>query len=399
MRALCWHGRHDVRVETVPDPELLNPRDAIVRVTTTAICGSDLHLYDGCIPTLKRGDILGHEFMGEVVEVGPAVQNLKPGDRIVVPFTIACGDCYFCREGLWSLCDNSNPNAWMTEKLYGHAPAGLFGYSHMMGGYAGGQAEYVRVPFADVGPLRVPDELSDEQVLFLSDIFPTGYMAAENCAIQPGDTVAVWGCGPVGQFAIQSARLLGAERVIAIDRIAERLLLARRWGGAEILDYEQVDVLEALRDMTGGRGPDACIDAVGLEAHGHSLDATFDKVKLTLRLTTDRAHALRQAIQACRKGGVLSIPGVYGGLIDKMPFGAIFGKGLTVKGGQTHVHRYLRPLLERIAAGEIDPAKIVTHRFALADAAQAYEIFKHKHDGCIKVVLSTDGAGATASAS
>ena len=388
MKALRWNGKNDVRVETVDDPRILNPQDAIVRVSATAICGSDLHLYDGCIPTLEKGDILGHEFMGEIVEVGPAVSRRKVGERVVVPFTISCGRCFFCRQQMWSLCDNSNPNAWMAEKLYGYSPAGLFGYSHMLGGYAGGQAEYVRVPFADVAPLPIPDGLADEQVLFLSDIFPTGYMAAENCNIQPGDTIAVWGCGPVGQFAIQSAWLLGAERVIAIDRFPERLALAESWGHAEVIDYDEVDVGDALRELTGGRGPDACIDAVGMEAHGTSIDALYDSAKQSVRLATDRAHALRQALQACRKGGTVSIPGVYGGLLDKVPFGAAFGKGLTLKMGQTHVHRYMRPLLERIVAGEIDPARIVTHRLPLDEAAHGYEIFQRKEEQCIKVVLS-----------
>jgi len=394
MRALCWNGKNDVRVETVPDPQILNPRDAIVRITSTAICGSDLHLYDGYIPTMKKGDILGHEFMGEVVELGSAVQNLQVGDRVVVPFTIACGHCFFCQQELWSLCDNSNPNAVMAEKLMGHSPSGLFGYSHMMGGYAGGQAEYVRVPFADVGPLKIPEGLDDEQVLFLSDIFPTGYMAAENCDIKPGDTVAIWGCGPVAQFAIHSAWWLGAERVIAIDRVPERLLLAQTWGRAEVIDYEQVDsVLDTLNEMTGGLGPDCCIDAVGMEAHGHTLDAMYDKAKQTLRLETDRPHALREAILACRKGGTLSIPGVYGGLLDKVPFGAAFNKGLTMKMGQTHMMRYMRPLLERIENGDIDPSRLITHRLALDDAPWGYKTFRDKEDNCIKIVLKPHANG------
>ena len=393
MRAVCWNGKNDVRVENVPDPNLLNRRDAIVRITSTAICGSDLHLYDGYIPTMKKGDILGHEFMGEVMEVGREVKNLRPGDRVVVPFVIACGRCWYCQHDLWSACDNSNPNAWIPEKAYGASAAGLFGYSHMMGGYAGGQAEFVRVPFADVGPLKVPDGLEDEQVLFLSDILPTGYMAAENCAIQPGDTVAVWGCGPVGQFAIQSAWLLGAERVIAIDRFSERLRLAQDWGRAEVIDYEEVDsVVDRLRDLTGGRGPDSCIDAVGMESHGHTVGARLDSAKQTLRLGTDRPHVLREAILACRKGGTVSIPGVYGGLLDKMPIGAAFNKGLTFKMGQTHVQRYMRPLLERIEAGELDPSRVVTHRLALDEAPGGYETFKHKEDSCIKVVLKPDGS-------
>ncbi len=386
MKALCWFGRNDVRVETVPDPTILNPRDAIVRITSTAICGSDLHLYDGYIPSMEKGDILGHEFMGEVVEIGPEVKNLKIGDRVVVPFTISCGGCEFCQRGLWSLCDNSNPNAWMAEKMYGYSPAGLFGYSHMMGGYAGGQAEYARVPFADVGPIKVPETLTDEQVLFLSDIFPTGYMAAENCDIKPGDTVAVWGCGPVGQFAIQSAWLLGAEKVIAIDSVPERFELARTKGRAEIVKDGE-DVVEQLREMTAGRGPDACIDAVGMEAHGHGVLAAVDRAKQAVRLETDRPYVLREAIQACRKGGIVSIPGVYGGFIDTMPMGAAFNKGLTLKGGQTHMHRYLRPLLERIERGEIDPSFIITHRLKLDDAPWAYKTFREKEDGCIKVVL------------
>jgi threonine dehydrogenase-like Zn-dependent dehydrogenase len=387
MKAVCWNGAKDVRVETVPDPKILNPRDAIVKITSTAICGSDLHLYDGFIPTMQKGDILGHEFMGEVVEVGSAVKNVNKGDRVVVPFTISCGSCFFCNRDLWSLCDNSNPNAWMVEKLMGHSPAGLFGYSHMMGGYAGGQAEYARVPFADVGLFKIPDGLTDEQVLFLTDIFPTGYMAAENCDIEPGDTVAVWGCGPVGQFAIKSAFLLGAERVIAIDRVPERLQMAKEYGKAEILNFEDLDVGEALKEMTGGRGPDAVIDAVGMEAHGTDLMGLVDKAKQAVRLETERPTALRQAIVACRKGGRVSIPGVYGGFIDHMPMGAAMNKGLTLKTGQTHVHRYLKPLLEHIQNGKIDPSFIITHRLPIDQAPEAYEIFKHKKDNCIKVVL------------
>jgi threonine dehydrogenase-like Zn-dependent dehydrogenase len=387
MRALCWYGRHNVRVDNVPDPKILNPRDAIVRITATAICGSDLHLYDGYIPTMQGGDILGHEFMGEVVEVGSEVGNLTVGDRVVVPFTIACGNCFFCQRQLWSLCDNSNPNAEMAAALYGYSPSGLFGSSHMMGGYAGGQAEYARVPFADVGPMKIPDGLPDEQVLFLSDIFPTGYMAAENCNIQPGDVVAVWGCGPVGQFAIKSAYMFGAERVIAIDRYPERLEMAQRDGGAEVLNYEDADVLDALKELTGGRGPDACIDAVGMEAHGTGLDAMYDRAKQAARVSFDRPTVLRYAIMACRKGGTVSIPGVYGGFLDKIPFGAAFNKGLTFKMGQTHMMRYMRPLLERIMNGDIDPSFVITHRLSLDDAAQGYKIFHGKEDNCIKVVL------------
>jgi threonine dehydrogenase-like Zn-dependent dehydrogenase len=389
MRAVCWNGKGDVRVETVPDPEILNPRDAIVKVTSTAICGSDLHLFGGFIPTMKKGDILGHEFMGEVVDVGKGVGNLKAGDRIAVPFAIACGNCWFCKQELFSLCDNSNPNAWMAEKAYGYSTSGLFGYSHLTGGYAGGQAEYVRVPFADVGGFKIDDDsLADEKVLFLTDIFPTGYMAAENCNIRPGDTIAVWGCGPVGQFVIQSAWLLGAGRVIAIDRVPERLLLAQTWGRAEVIDYEQVDsIVDTLREMTGGRGPDSCVDAVGLEAHGTTVDALYDRAKQSVRLETDRPHALRQAFQACRKGGTISIPGVYGGLLDKLNLGAAFQKGLTLKMGQTHVHRYMRKLYEHIQNGDVDPTRIITHRLALEDAPGAYKDFRAKEDSCIKVVL------------
>ncbi len=395
MKAVCWNGAVDIKVEEVPDPKILNPRDAVLRVTSAAICGSDLHLYDGYIPTMKKGDILGHEFMGEVMEVGREVKNLKVGERVVVPFNIACGNCWFCQQELFSLCDNSNPNAWIPEKAYGHSPSGLFGYSHMMGGYAGGQAEYVRVPYADVGALKVPDGLPDEKVLFLGDIFPTGFMAAENCNIQPGDTVAVWGCGPVGQFAIQSAWMLGAERVIAIDRFPERLLLAQGWGKAEIIDYEEVEsVVDTLREMTGGRGPDACIDAVGMEAHGETVGAMVDKAKQTVRLGTDRPHVLRECLLACRKGGTVSIPGVYGGLLDKMPIGASFQKGLTLKMGQTHTHRYMRPLLERIVNGEIDPSRVISHQMSLDEAPDGYETFKHKRDQCIKVVLKPGIAGS-----
>src|SRR5688572_7515397 len=382
MKALCWYGTNDVRLERVPEPQILNSRDAIVKVTLTAICGSDLHLLNGLIPTLERGDILGHEFMGEVVEVGRDNTKLKVGDRVVVPFTIACGRCFFCDRQLWSACDNSNPNARMAERLYGFSSSGLFGYSHMMGGYAGGQAEYVRVPLADVGPIKVPPELNDEQVLFVSDIFPTGYMAAENCNIQPGDTIAIWGCGPVGQFAIRSAYLLGAERVIAIDRFPERLAMAASQGKAEILNYSEVDVPEALRAMTGGQVPDACIDAVGLEAHGTTLDAWYDRAKTSMYLATDRPHALRQAIGACRKGGTVSIPGVYGGWLDKFPLGAAFAKGLTLKMGQTHMHRYMPRLLQHVERGDIDPSFIVTHRVALEDAPEMYQAFRDKQDAC-----------------
>ena len=387
MKAVCWNGANDVRVETVPDPKITNPRDAIIKITSTAICGSDLHLYDGFIPTMQKGDIMGHEFMGEVVELGSAVKNVKVGDRVVVPFTIACGSCFFCNRDLWSLCDNSNPNGWLAEKLMGHSPSGLFGYSHIFGGYAGGQAEYARVPFADVGLFKIPDGLTDEQVLFLTDVFPTGYMAAENCDIEPGDIVAVWGCGPVGQFAIKSAYMLGAERVIAIDRVPERLQMAQDIGKAEVLNFEEIDVGEALKEMTGGRGPDAVIDAVGLEAHGTDFVGLLDRVKQAVRLETDRPAALRQVLVACGKGCSVSIPGAYGGFLDTIPMGASMNKALTWKTGQTHVHRYLRPLLDRIQNGDIDPTFIITHRLPLDQAPHGYEIFKHKKDNCIKVVL------------
>ena len=386
MKAVCWEGTDDIRVEHVPDPAIINPRDAIVRVTSTAICGSDLHLMDGFIPTMKPGDILGHEFMGEVVEVGRAVTNLQRGDRVIVPFPIACGRCYFCTHDLWSCCDNSNPNASIAEHLYGFSPAGLFGYSHMMGGYAGGQAEYVRVPYADVGPLKAPGRLRDEQVLFLTDILPTGYMAAENCGIRRGDTIAVWGCGPVGQFAIRSAFLLGAGHVIAIDTVPERLQMAAH-AGAETLDSLGDDIFDSLKAMTGGLGPDACIDAVGMEAHGAHIDYWYDKIKTMTYMATDRASTLRQAIHCCRKGGTVSIPGVYGGFIDKVPVGAAFNKGLTLKMGQTHVHKYLPRLLRHIEDGDIDPSFVVTHRAPLDDAPAMYRTFRDKADGCVKVVL------------
>jgi threonine dehydrogenase-like Zn-dependent dehydrogenase len=386
MKAVCWEGTNRIAVEDVPDPSIINPRDAIVRITSTAICGSDLHLLDGFIPTMERGDILGHEFMGIVEETGRSVTNLRVGDRVIVPFPIACGNCYFCQRGLFSCCDNSNPNAWMAEKLYGYSPAGLFGYSHMMGGYAGGQAQYARVPFADVGPFKVPDHLTDEQVLFLTDIFPTGYMAAENCNIQQGDTIAVWGCGPVGQFAIRSAFLLGASRVIAIDTVPERQEMAAQ-AGAEVLDSMDPDVFEKLRDMTGGLGPDACIDAVGLEAHGAHVDYYYDKAKTMAMMATDRVSALRQAINSCRKGGIVSVPGVYGGFVDKLPFGAVVQKALTIKSGQTHVHKYLPALLRHIENGDIDPSFVVTHTTSIDDAPEMYKTFRDKKDRCIKVVL------------
>jgi threonine dehydrogenase-like Zn-dependent dehydrogenase len=392
MKALCWYGKEDVRVEAVPDPKILNPHDAILEITRTAICGSDLHLYDGFIPTMEAGDILGHEFMGQVVDTGSEVRNLKRGDKVVVPFTIACGQCFFCKRGLWSACDNTNPNAWMMEKMYGYSGSGLFGYSHLMGGYAGGQAQYVRVPFADVGPLKIPDGVPDDKVLFLSDIFPTGYMAAENCDIEPGDVIAIWGCGPVGQFAIRSALMLGVAKVIAIDRFPERLQLAER-GGAETLDYSRCDdVVEELKFRTGGRGPDACVDAVGMEAHAMTPSGIYDEIETRLMLETDRPMVLRQAIQACRKGGVVSIPGVYAGVLNKLNFGAAFGKGLTFKMGQTNMHKYLKPLLQKILDGAIDPSEIISHRVGLRDAPRMYKVFRDKQDHCTKVVLDPKAA-------
>jgi threonine dehydrogenase-like Zn-dependent dehydrogenase len=388
MRAVCWMGKNKIETQTVDDPQLLNPHDAIIKVTRTAICGSDLHLFDGFIPTMEQGDIMGHEFMGIVEEVGQSVTNLKRGDRVVVPFTIACGQCLFCKKKLWAACDNSNPNAHLMETAYGYSGSGLFGYSHMMGGYAGGQAQYVRVPFANVGPLKIESDLPDEKVLFLSDIFPTGYMAAENAQIQEGDTVAVWGAGPVGQFAIASAFMLGAARVIAIDRIPERLELARSVGAITV-DYseEDVSVLAALKDLTGGIGPDACIDAVGLEAHMGDVQGLYDTVKVALMLETDRSGVLRQAIQAVRKGGTLSVPGVYGGMLDKVPFGAAFGKGITMKMGQTNMHNYMQPLLERIEKGQIDPSYIISHHITLDEAPEMYKVWRDKKDKVTKIVI------------
>ncbi|GMT98599.1 zinc-dependent alcohol dehydrogenase [Corallococcus caeni] len=389
MKAICWHGHGDVRYESAPDPKIEDPRDAIIRVTRTAICGSDLHLLDGYMPTMKSGDVLGHEFMGEVMETGSGVTKLKKGDRVIVPFNIACGECFFCQKTLFSLCDRSNRNAEAAAKMMGYSPSGLFGYSHMLGGFSGGQAEYVRVPYADVGPLKIPEGLTEDQVLFLTDIFPTGYMAAENCQMEKGDTVAVWGCGPVGQFAIQSAWMFGAGRVIAIDHVPERLALAKSWGKAETIDFTKQDVYETLKEMTQGRGPDRCIDSVGAEAHGTgSLDAVIDKAKAAVKLATDRPHALRQAIYCCRKGGTVSVPGVYIGFLDKLPMGAFVNKGLTMKTGQTHTHRYTRPLLEKIQAGAIDPTRLITHRARLADAPALYKKFRDKEDGCIKVVMT-----------
>ncbi|APX95697.1 zinc-dependent alcohol dehydrogenase [Natronorubrum daqingense] len=388
MKALTWHGEQDIRVEEVPKPELANPTDAIIEVTATAICGSDLHLYNGYMPGMREGDVLGHEPMGEVVEVGRDVETLEVGDRVVVPFTISCGSCWFCGNEMFSLCDNSNPNAELASKAMGHSPAGLFGFSHLLGGYAGGQAEYLRVPYADVGPVTVDSDLPDEQVLFLSDIFPTGYMAAENADIEDGDTVAVWGCGPVGQFAIQSAWMFGANQVIAIDRVQERLDMASDHGDAVTVNFEHEDVYDRLQSLTGGRGPDRCIDAVGTEAHGTGLEGVTDQVKQEMHLQDDRPHVLRQAIKCCRKGGTLSVPGVYIRESDNIPFGPLMNKALTVKSGQTHVQHYLDPLLEKIEDGEIDPSFVITHQTSLEDGPEMYETFNDKDDDCIKVVMT-----------
>lgn len=398
MKAVCWMGPEKVSVETVPDPRILNPRDAIVRITSTCICGSDLHLYNGFMPTMEQGDILGHEFMGEVVEVGSAIKSdkLKVGDRVVVPFTIACGRCFFCERQLWSSCDNSNPNYWIAESLMGYSPSGLFGYTHMLGGYAGGQSQYARVPFADVGPLKVPEGIPDEKLVFLSDIFPTGYFGAENAEIEQGDTVAIWGCGPVGQFAIRSAFMLGAERVIAIDKVPERLEMARA-GGAETINYEDVDdLIQVLKDMTGSIGPDSCIDAVGMEADGHGLIYTMDRVKQALRMQTDRPFVLRQCIQACRKGGTVSVPGVYGGFADMIPVGAFMNKGITMKTGQTHMMQFMQPLLDRVQRGDIDPSFVMSHRVPINQAPKMYKVFRDKQDHCTKVVLDPWADGAQA---
>jgi threonine dehydrogenase-like Zn-dependent dehydrogenase len=382
-------GTHKMTVENVPDPRILNPRDAIVRITSTCICGSDLHLYNGFIPTMEQGDIMGHEFMGEVVETGPGVskEKLKTGDRVVVPFTIACGHCFFCERQLWSSCENSNPNYWLAEKMMGSSPSGLFGYTHMMGGYAGGQAQYARVPFADVGPLKIPGGIPDDKVVFLSDIFPTGYFGALNCDIQPGDAVAIWGCGPVGQFAIRSAFMLGAERVIAIDRFGYRLQMAQD-GGAETINYQEVDdVVATLKDMTANVGPDSCMDAVGMEAHDDNLMYVVDRAKQAIKLETDRPTVLRQCIQACRKGGTISVPGVYSGFADTVPMGAFMNKGLSMKTGQTHMMRFMQPLLERIEKGEIDPSFVISHKVPIDLAPQMYKTFRDKEDNCTKVVL------------
>jgi threonine dehydrogenase-like Zn-dependent dehydrogenase len=387
MKAVCWHSANDVRVETVPDPKIINPRDAVIKITSTAICGSDLHIYGGYIPTVQSGDIIGHEFMGEVVEVGSGVSNLKIGDRVVVPSMIGCGNCHYCQHDMWSLCDNSNQNGWMEEKLFGNITSAIYGYSHTFGGYAGGQAEYVRVPFADVGVIKVPKDLPDEKLLFISDAIPTGYMGAELCDIQPGDIVAVWGCGAVGQFAMISAYMMGAEKVIGIDRFPERLEMAKKYAKAEVINYEEVDAGEALKEMTGGRGPDACIDAVGLEAHGVGFEDFYDQTKQKLRLETDRPHVLRQMMVACRKGGTLSIMGVYGGFVDKMPFGAAFNKGLTLRMGQMHGQKYMHKLLQLIVEGKLDPSFVVSHQLPLEQAPHGYHIFQQKQDNCVKVVL------------
>ena len=388
MKALTWHGKGDIRCESVPDPRIEHPRDAIIKVTSCAICGSDLHIYDGVMPGMESGDVLGHETMGEVVEVGPENTALKVGDRVVVPFTISCGECFFCKRGFYSACERTNPDHAKAEKMWGHSPAGLFGYSHLLGGYAGGQAEYLRVPYADVGPIKVPSGLSDDQVLFLSDIFPTGYMAAEFCDIQPGDTVAIWGCGPVGQFAIRSAFLLGAGRVIAIDTVPERLALAKA-AGAETLDFKKDDIYERIQDLTNGRGADACIDAVGTEADATaSLDSAWDRVKTAAYLGTDRPHVLRQAIHCCRNFGTVSVVGVYGGFLDKVPMGSAVNRGITFHMAQTPVQRYLGPLLERIERGEIDPSFVITHHASLEEGPDLYKTFRDKKDGCIKVVLA-----------
>ena len=389
MKALVWHGKSDIRYDTVPDPGLQKPDDIVVKVTRTAICGSDLHLYDGYMPGLESGDVLGHEFMGEVVETGREIKNLKKGDRVVVPFAIACGHCVFCDRHLWSLCDTSNPNKAMLDDMYGHGGGALFGYSHLFGGFAGGQADYVRVPYGDVGPLKIPQGIPDDQVLFLTDVFPTGYMAAENANIRPGETVAVWGCGPVGLFAIRSAWMLGAGRVVGIDGVPERLRLAQSDNRTEVIDNTAEDVIDRLNELTGSYGPDRCIDAVGMEAHSTgTIDSVFDRVKQVVKLGTDRAHVLREIVQACRKGGTVSIAGVYAGVIDRFPFGAAFGKGLEFRMGQTHVHNYLRPLLERIESNEIDPSFIITHRLRLEDGPDAYRMFRDKKDECIKVVMT-----------
>ena len=387
MRAVCWYGKGDVRVVEVAEPRVLQPRDAVLRVRKAAICGSDLHMYDGYLPTMEPGDILGHEFVGDVVDVGSEAGELRVGDRVVVPFPISCGRCWFCEHGLYALCDASNPNAAIPRVAYGYSPAGIFGYSHAFGGFAGGQADYVRVPYADVGPAKVPDAVDDEQAVMLSDVMPTGWQAAEACDIQPGDAIAVWGAGPVGLMAVAAARHLGAELVVAIDRYPERLYRAERLG-ARTIDYTRQDVFEELKDLTSGRGPDACIDAVGMEGHGTGPAYLYDRAKQALRLETDRPTALRQALHACRKGGIVSVPGVYGGFIDKFPMGEIVNKGLTLKSGQTNVQRYLKPLLDVVARGEIDPALVVSHRMPLDRAPAGYRLLREKADEAVKVVLT-----------
>jgi len=387
MRALCWHGKQDIRCDSVPDPKIEHPRDAIIKMTSCAICGSDLHLYDGFMPGMKSGDIMGHEFMGEVVEVGSENKKLKVGDRVVVPFTICCGECEQCQRGNWSVCERSNRNKDLAEKAFGHTTAGLFGYTHLTGGYAGGQAEYVRVPYADVTPVKIPNGLTDEQALFLGDIFPTGWQAAVQCDIQPTDTVAIWGAGPVGQFAIRSAVLLGAKQVISIDNVPERLDMARA-AGAITINFDDEDVGDRLRELTANKGPEKCIDAVGLEAHATaSLDSMYDRAKQAMMLETDRPHVLREMIMVCRPAGVLSVPGVYGGLVDKIPFGALMNKGLTVRTGQTHVNRWAEDLLQRIEEGQIDPSFVITHTVSLEEGPAMYKTFRDKEDSCVKVVL------------
>lgn len=388
MRALCWNGINDLAVETVPDPSILNPQDAIVKVTMSSVCGSDLHLLDGYVPTMREGDIIGHEFIGEIVETGREVKKLKKGDRVVVGSIIGCGECFFCKHGAWSLCDNTNPNAFLLEKIYGASTAGIYGYSHAFGGYAGSHANYIRIPFADKGAFAIPEGVPDEKVIFASDAFPTGYMAADMAGIKPGDVVAVWGCGGVGLMAMESAFLLGAERVIAIDRIPERLDKAYEFAGAETLNYKDTDIQEALREMTGGRGPDVCIDAVGMEAHSFGIDYTYDKIKQSLRLETDRPVVLREAIIACRKGGTVSIVGVYGGFIDKFPMGAAMNKGLTLKMGQMHAQKYIPVLLDHIQKGDVNPSYILTHKWPLEKGPEGYDMFKKKKDNCIRVVFT-----------
>lgn len=391
MKALCWNGINNLSVETVPDPAILNPHDAIVKVSMSSVCGSDLHLLDGYVPTMRAGDIIGHEFVGEVVETGPEVKKLKKGDRVVVGSVIGCGECMYCSQGAWSLCDNTNPNAFLLEKVYGASGAGIFGYSHAFGGYAGSHANFVRVPFADNGAFRIPEGLPDEKVIFASDAFPTGYMAADMAGIEPGDIVAVWGCGAVGLMAIQSAFLLGAERVIAIDRFYNRLQMARQYAHAETLNYEEENIHEALLELTGGRGPDRCIDAVGMEAHGKGVEYTYDRVRQALRLETDRPIVLRQAIKACRKGGTLSIVGVYAGMVDKFPIGSAMNKGLTFRMGQMHAQKYIPKLLDIIAKGSIDPSYMLTHLWPLDKGPEGYQMFKEKTDNCVRVVFAPNG--------